>query len=203
MLNRKNETAKIEGAETKEVGEASVDENADRQMADNNPPLANKTDVLARLHRIKTTMQDKDAQISKLSSKLEASNNALDEAKDKINGYETVLDDLTVKCNSLTQANEQLTTKNAEMESTYGSRITTLESQVNELRQSKAEEAEASSKIINDLKEKHAQEIEELKARHAQELSEVEASKERQINAIYATITEALGEPTEEYTKAA
>ena len=208
MLNRKNDFVRSvsENEEPTKLSEEPTDEEADRRMTDNNPPLANKTDVVARLHRIKNTMQEKDSQIDKLTSKLEASNAALDEAKTKISGYETVLDDLTVKCNNLTMANEQLTSKNAEVEASYSSRIEELESQLNELRQSKADETENSKNMIAELKLKHAQEIEELKSRHAQEIRDVEASKDRQISAIYATISEALGESSyseDDYLKAA
>lgn len=195
ILSRKNETAKVsEPSEVARVSEEPVSEEADREMVSANPQLASKADVVARLHRIKSTLQDRDAQIEKLSSKLDAANTALDEARTKISSYETVLDDLTAKCNSLTQANEQLSSKNADMDAGYNSRVANLEAQLNELRQSRSSEAESSKSVIADLKLKHAQEIEELKAKHAQELQAVEDSKNKQISAIYATISDTLGE---------
>lgn len=197
ILNRKNEVVKTsEPSEVAKVSEESASEEADREMVSSGPQLANKTDVVARLHRIRNTLQDKDAQIEKLSSKLSDTTTALDEARAKISGYETVLDDLTVKCNSLTQANEQLSSKNADMESSYSTKISGLEAQLSELKKSKSDEAETSKSAIAELKAKHAQEIEELKARHAKEIHDMEASKDKQINAIYATISEALGEPS-------
>ena len=188
ILNRKNEVAK--------VSEEPANEVADREMVSDSPQLANKTDVLARLHRFKNTLQERDAQIEKLSSKLSSANTALEEAKAKISSYETVLDDLTAECNSLTQANEQLTSKNSNIDAGYSTKIASLEDQLSELRQSRTDEAESSKSVIAELKAKHAQEIEELKAKHAQEIHDIEASKNKQINAIYATISEALGEPT-------
>ena len=205
MLDRKNEMVQSYEGEVPKISETPVDETKDKELVSEEPRILTKTDITAKLHRFKSTMQEKDAEIAKLRSKLEASNGALDEAKGKISGYETVLSDLNAKCKYLEQTNEQLSARNAEMESTYGSRIESLEGQVTELRQARAEDAEASRVTLDELKVKHAEEIDELNAKHAEELNAERASKDRQINAIYETITEAL-DPSyseEEYKKAA
>ena len=117
----------------------------------------------------------------------------------KIGGYEAVVNDLTIKNNSLTKENERLSQKVEEVETASQSTIAKLEAQVDELTESKAEEEENSKRLIAELKEKHAKEIAELKEKHAVELKSVSDTKERQIQAIYATISEALGEtPVEE-----
>ena len=94
--------------------------------------------------------------------------------------------------------NERLSQKVVEAETASQSTIARLEAQVDELTESKAEEVENSKRLIAELKERHAKEIAELKEKHAAELKSVSDTKERQIQAIYATISEALGETTPE-----
>ena len=197
LIERKNKVHTEEVPEITAVSEQAPDEDADKKLE--TKPELTQAGILAKLQRLNNTMKDKDATIRNLTTKVESSREEIAQAKEKISGYEAVVNDLTVKNNSLSKENERLTQKVSEAETESQSTIARLEAQVGELTKSKTEEAEASKKAISDLKEKHAKEIADLKEKHASELKAVTDTKERQIQAIYATITDALGEnPAEE-----
>lgn len=196
LIERKNRAHNEETPEVTTISEQAPDEEADKKLE--TKPELTQAGVIARLQRLNNTMKDKDATIRNLTAKNEATKEELAQAREKISGYEAVVNDLTVKNNSLTKENERLSQKVEEAETASQSTIAKLESQVDELTESKVEEAENSRRLIAELKEKHAKEIAELKERHAAELKSVSDTKERQIQAIYATISEALGETTEE-----
>lgn len=196
LIERKNRNHTEEVPEVTAVSEQAPDEEADKKIE--TKPELTQAGVIARLQRLNNTMKDKDATIRSLTSKNEATREELAQARDKIGGYEAVVNDLTVKNNSLTKENERLNQKVVEAETASQSTIARLEAQVDELTEAKAEEVENFKRLIADLKEKHAKEIAELKEKHAAELKSVSETKERQIQAIYATISEALGETTPE-----
>lgn len=194
LIERKNRIHTEEVPEVTTVSEQAPDEEADKKIE--TKPELTQAGVIARLQRLNNTMKAKDATIRSLTSKNETTREELVQARDKIGGYEAVVNDLTVKNNSLTKENERLSQKVVEAETASQSTIARLEAQVDELTESKAEEVENSKKLIAELKERHAKEIAELKEKHAAELKSVSDTKERQIQAIYATISEALGETT-------
>lgn len=196
LIERKNKVHTEETPEVTTINEQEPDEEADKKL-ETRPELT-QAGVIARLQRLNNTMKDKDATIRRLTANNEATKEELAQAREKIGGYEAVVNDLTVKNNSLTKENERLSQKVEEAKTESQSTIAKLEAQVDELTESKAEEIENSKKVIAELKEKHAKEIADLKERHAAELKSVSDTKERQIQAIYATISEALGESTEE-----
>ena len=150
--------------------------------------------VMARLQRMSNEMKEKDAAIRSLSAKHKESSEQLVALREQLNGNEAVIKDLTSKNSALTKANESLESKLSGGEASYKSTIESLQAQVRELTQSKTEESENSRRIIAELKENHANEIAELKKSHSRELASINESKEKQIQAIYATITDALGD---------
>lgn len=196
LIERKNKVHTEETPEVTTINEQESDEEADKKL-ETRPELT-QAGVIARLQRLNNTMKDKDATIRRLTANNEATREELAQAREKIGGYEAVVNDLTVKNNSLTKENERLSQKVEEAKTESQSTIAKLEAQVDELTESKAEEIENSRRLIAELKERHAKEIAELKEKHAAELKTVSDTKERQIQAIYATISEALGESTEE-----
>ena len=196
LIERKNRVHTEEVPEVTTVSEQAPDEEADKKLE--TKPELTQAGVIARLQRLNNAMKGKDATIRSLTSKNEATREELAQAREKIGGYEAVVNDLTIKNNALTKENQRLNQKVEEAETASQSIIAKLESQVDELTESKAEEGEKSKRLIAELKEKHAKEIAELKEKHAAELKSVSDTKERQIQAIYATISEALGETTPE-----
>lgn len=199
LLNRKREMHQEDGEiEVTKVEEAEVDEEADKQMVSDKPELT-QAGVMARLQRINNTMKEKDATIRTLTAKNETAKEEVAQAKEKISGYEAVVNDLTMKNNSLSKENERLTAKVEEAETASQNTISRLETQVSELTEAKAQEVESSKRMIADLKAKHEEEMARLREKHAKELAAINETKERQIQAIYQTISEALGEPVEEY----
>ena len=161
--------------------------------------------ILARLRRLNNTMKDKDAEIASLRKKLDEANDSVSTSRDKINGYEAVFRDLTVRYNSLSQENEKLLARVSEAESSSKSTIEKLQLQLSEIQELKAKQEEEHKKAIADLNEKHSREIEELNNKYNAKISEITAASERKVRAIYETISDALGEPVEEtsYSKAA
>ena len=194
LIERKSQVRVEEEPKVMEVSEQAPNEDADKKLE--TKPELTQAGVIARLQRLNNTMRDKDATIRSLTAKNEATKEELAQAKEKIGGYEAVVNDLTIKNNSLAKENERLSQKVEEATTASQSTITKLEAQVDELTESKIEESENSKKLIAELKEKHAKEIADLKEKHAAELKSVSDTKERQIQAIYATISEALGETT-------
>lgn len=189
------------------VAEEEPNEEEDKKVREELKPELTQAGVIARLQRLNNTMKDKDATIRSLTAKNETAKEEVLQARDKIRGYEAVVTDLTSRNESLVKENEKLTIKVQEAETASQATIAKLESQVAELTEAKNEEIEMSRKVISDLKEKHANEIASLKEKHAAELKAVSDSKEKQIQAIYATISEALGDPIPDddygYSKAA
>lgn len=153
-----------------------------------------QTHIMARLRRVLNEMSEKDEAIKKLSSKNKAIADEMSQAKDKIRGYEAVVSDLTARNDSLVKDNERLSAKVQEVQASSQASISKLESQVEELSKSRNEESESSKTTILELKTRHAEEIADLKEKHANELRSVNESKDRQIQAIYATISEVLGD---------
>ena len=197
LIERKTQNHSEGDVEVRVVNEQEPSEEEDKKLE--TKPELTQAGIIAKLQRLNNIMKDKDATIRTLTAKNDNSREELAQAREKISGYEAVVNDLTVKNNSLAQENERLAQKVSDAETASQSTIARLESQVSELTESKTDEAEKFRKIISELKEKHASELSEIKERHAAELKSVTDTKEKQIQAIYATITEALGEtPIEE-----
>lgn len=157
-------------------------------------PEITQGQVLARLRRVSNEMAEKDAVIKSLSSKNDALKEEVSTSKDKLAEYEVKVSDLSAKNSDLSSQNERLSARLEEVETTSKSTITRLEAKVDELTQSKSEELESLRKQLEELKEKHSSEISSMREKHAMELKAVNDSKEKQIQAIYATITDALGD---------
>lgn len=157
-------------------------------------PEITQGQVLARLRRLNNAMAEKDATIKNLSSKNESLKEEVAVSKDKVAEYEIKVNDLSAKNSDLSSQNERLSAKLEEVETSSKSTISKLEAKVDELTQSKSEELESLRKQLEELKEKHSSEISSMREKHALELKAVNDSKEKQIQAIYATITDALGD---------
>lgn len=166
-------------------------------------PEVTQGQILARLQRINNTMADKDATIKSLTAKNDALREENAASKEKLTEVESRVSDLTAKNSELASQNERLNARVEEVEVSSKSTIAKLESKLDEVTQSKTEEIESLRKMVEELKAKHASELTSIKEKHAAELKTVTESKEKQIQAIYATISEALGEtPVEEdYTR--
>ena len=166
-------------------------------------PEITQGQVLARLRRVSNEMAEKDATIKSLSSKNEALKEEVSTSKDKLAEYEVKVSDLSAKNSDLSSQNERLSARLEEVETTSKSTITRLETKVDELTKSKTEELESLRKQLEELKEKHSSEISSMREKHAMELKAVNDSKEKQIQAIYATITDALGDTSisDDYSK--
>lgn len=208
LIQRRNAnyTDKTDSTEVTTVSEETPNEEEDKAMRADMPELT-QAHVLARLRRINNTMSEKDSTIKGLTAKNEALREEVVAGKEKIKGYEAVVSDLTARNSDLASQNERLSSRVAEVESASNATIAKLEAKIAELTQSKTDESESSKKALAELKEKYASEMAEIKEKHAIELRQVSESKEKQIQAIYATISEALGEPVSGddygYTKAA
>lgn len=208
LIQRRNAnyTDKTDSTEVTTVSEETPNEEEDKEVRADMPELT-QAHVLARLRRINNTMSEKDSTIKGLTAKNEALREEVVAGKEKIKGYEAVVSDLTARNSDLASQNERLSSRVAEVESASNATIAKLEAKIAELTQSKTDESETSKKALAELKEKYASEMAEIKEKHAIELRQVSESKEKQIQAIYATISEALGEPVSGddygYTKAA
>lgn len=166
-------------------------------------PEVTQGQILARLQRINNTMADKDATIKSLTAKNETLREENAASKEKLTEVESRVSDLTAKNSELASQNERLNARVEEVEVSSKSTIAKLESKLDEVTQSKTEEIESLRKMVEELKAKHASELTSIKEKHAAELKTVTESKEKQIQAIYATISEALGETSveEDYTR--
>lgn len=192
VVEKNEESSTIEQTRSKEDNANSSEE------VEKEKPELTQAGVLARLQRLNNAMKEKDATIRILTNKYETAKDETTQARAKIGGYEAVVNDLTMKNNELSQENESLSSKLEEVQATSQATITRLEAQVSELTDSKTEEVSKYKKTIAELNEEHAKEIAELKEKHAKELRKANETKDRQIQAIYATISEALGEPIQE-----
>ncbi len=198
--------AKLLGKRDAERAEASDRDNSSTEKSATSSSVEpSQSLILARLRRLNNTMKDKDAEIASLRKKLDEANDSVSTSRDKINGYEAVFRDLTVRYNSLSQENEKLLARVSEAESSSKSTIEKLQLQLSEIQELKAKQEEEHKKAIADLNEKHSMEIEELNNKYNAKISEITAASERKVRAIYETISDALGEPVEEtsYSKAA
>ena len=208
LIQRRNANYanKTDSTEVTTVSEETPSEEEDKSIRTDMPELT-QAHVLARLRRINNTMSEKDSTIKGLTAKNEALKEEVVAGKEKIKGYEAVVSDLTARNSDLASQNERLSSRVAEVESASNATIAKLEAKIAELTQSRTDENESSKKALTELKEKYASEMAEIKEKHAIELRQVSESKEKQIQAIYATISEALGEPVSGddygYTKAA
>lgn len=183
---------------TPEVTPVTLDEPVVNHVEYDKPEIT-QGQVLARLRRVNNAMAEKDATIKNLTSKNDVLKEEVAVSRDKISEYEVKVSDLSAKNSDLSSQNERLNAKLEESETNSKSTIARLEAKVNELTQSKTDELESLRRQIEELKEKHASEISSMKEKHATELRLVNESKDKQIQAIYSTITEALGD--DDYSK--
>ena len=198
--------AKLLGKRDAERAEASDRDNSSTEKSATSSSVEpSQSLILAKLRRLNNTMKDKNAEIASLRKKLDEANDSVSTSRDKINGYEAVFRDLTVRYNGLSQENEKLLARVSEAESSSKSTIEKLQLQLSEIQELKAKQEEEHKKAIADLNEKHSREIEELNNKYNAKISEITAASERKVRAIYETISDALGEPVEEtsYSKAA
>lgn len=157
-------------------------------------PAITQAQILARLQRVNNTMTEKDTTIKSLTAKNESLKDELNMSKEKNSEYETKVSDLTTKNSELLKENERLSSKLEESETNSKGTISKLEAKLDEVTQSKSDEIDSLKKMLEELKEKHANEISSMKESHAADLRRVNDSKDKQIQAIYSTISEALGE---------
>lgn len=154
--------------------------------------------VLARLRRVNNEMSEKDLTIKNLTSKNESLKEEVAISKEKVSEYEAKVSELTARNAELASQNERLSAKVEEAEASNKSMVAKHEAKVSELTQAKTDELESLRRQVEELKASHASEIANMRAKHAAELKSVNDSKEKQIQAIYSTITAALGETSME-----
>ncbi len=170
----------------------ATDEEKTVETADK--PTITQAQILARLQRVNNTMTEKDTTIKSLTAKNESLKDELNMSKEKNSEYEAKVSDLTTKNSELSKENERLSSKLEESEANSKGTISKLEAKLDEVTQSKSDEIDSLKKMLEELKEKHASEISSMKESHAAELKRVNETKDKQIQAIYSTISEALGE---------
>lgn len=176
------------------LGRANNIENMEKPMDTSDKPSITQAQILARLQRVNNTMSEKDSTIKSLTAKNESLKEEVITSKEKVSEYETRVSDLTSKNAELLKENERLSAKLEESETNSRGTISKLETKLDEVVQSKSEEIDSLKKMLDELKEKHSNEISNLKESHAAELKRVNETKDKQIQAIYSTISEALGE---------
>lgn len=176
------------------LGKANNIENMEKPVDTSDKPSITQAQILARLQRVNNTMSEKDSTIKSLTAKNESLKEEVTTSKEKVSEYETRVSDLTSKNAELSKENERLSARLEESETNSKGTITKLETKLDEVVQSKSEEIDSLKKMLEELKEKHAIEISSLKESHAAELKRVNETKDKQIQAIYSTISEALGE---------
>lgn len=164
-------------------------------------PAITQGQIIARLRRVNNEMAEKDATIKSLTAKNDTLREEVSANKDKVAEYEVKVTDLTAKNTDLISQNERLTTKLEEVETNSRATISKLEAKVTELTQAKSDELESLRRQLEELKTRHADEISSMREKHSAELKSVTESKDKQIQAIYSTISEALGETSEDYTR--
>ena len=185
-----------------EVTPVTLEEPVVNQVREDKPEIT-QGQVLARLKRFSNEMVEKDATISSLTAKNDALKEEVAVNKDKLSEYEVRVSDLSAKNSDLTSQNERLSARLEEAESSSKATIAKLEAKVTELTQSKSEELELLRKQLEDIKVSHASEIASMREKHATEIRLERESKDKQIQAIYATITDALGDTSmdDDYSK--
>ena len=189
--------------EPKEISmevEAPVEEKEEHAVS----PLS-KAEIFGKIQRINNTLKEKNSENETLREKLRIANESNSELKDKVNGFNDVVKDLNSQVSSLTQSNEQLKERNTELETKYGDKVSKLEAELEALKAQRLEDAANNRQVLDDLRAKHADEIASINRENARKIQEVSDTKDRQINAIYQTLSEALGGTYEDegYSKAA
>lgn len=189
--------------EPKEISmevEAPVEEKEEHAVS----PLS-KAEIFGKIQRINNTLKEKNSENETLREKLRIANESNSELKDKVNGFNDVVKDLNSQVSSLTQSNEQLKERNTELETKYGDKVSKLEAELEALKAQRLEDAANNRQVLDDLRARHADEIASINRENARKIQEVNDSKDRQINAIYQTLSEALGGTYEDegYSKAA
>lgn len=188
-------------AEPKEI---SVEVKPDVKKEEHTITSISKAEIFGKIQRINNTLKEKNAENENLKEKLRVANESNGELKEKVSGLNDVVKDLNQKVSTLTQNNEQLKERNEELESKYGDRVSKLETEVETLKAQRLEDAANHKQVIEDLKVRHNEEIANINRENARKIQEVNDSKDRQINAIYQTLSEALGGTYEEgYSKVA
>lgn len=189
--------------EPKEISmevEAPVEEKEEHAVS----PLS-KAEIFGKIQRINNTLKEKNSENETLREKLRIANESNSELKDKVNGFNDVVKDLNSQVSSLTQSNEQLKERNTELETKYGDKVSKLEAELEALKAQRLEDAANNRQVLDDLRTRHADEIATINRENARKIQEVNDTKDRQINAIYQTLSEALGGTYEDegYSKAA
>ena len=189
--------------EPKEISmevEAPVEEKEEHTVS----PLS-KAEIFGKIQRINNILKEKNSENETLREKLRIANESNSELKDKVNGFNDVVKDLNSQVSSLTQSNEQLKERNTELETKYGDKVSKLEAELEALKAQRLEDAANNRQVLDDLRARHADEIASINRENARKIQEVNDSKDRQINAIYQTLSEALGGTYEDegYSKAA
>lgn len=173
--------------------EPVVEKNEERVAS----PLS-KAEIFGKIQRINNTLKEKNSENETLREKLKVANENNSELKEKVNGFNDIVKDLNSQVSTLTQNNEQLKERNTELETKYGDRVNKLEAELEALKAQRLEDAANNRQALDDLRAKHADEIANINRENAKKIQEVNDSKDRQINAIYQTLSEALGGSYEE-----
>jgi len=195
LLNRKK------NEETKSKDSYVVKETIESEKEYVKPEISQSA-LMAKLQRFSNTLKDKDAEIKSLNDKLSKANTDSSTARNKINGYEAVVKDLTMKNNNLANENEKLSSRNTELENELVTTKDNYERQISESDQSKTEEINELKQKISDMELSHAEEIKRIKEDNEKRISDLNEVNEKKINAVYNMISEVLGDSyTEEEHK--
>ena len=153
--------------------------------------------VIAKVQKASNQLKETRVENESLKQKLEDMSEKYRISKEQKDGYEEVIKDLTIKLNNAMHEKELIQQKNGELEANYKGSIMALENTIKQLKQARSIDAEKFRKESADLKAKQEKEIERLNSEYADKIREIESLHNKKLNAVYATISEVLGDSQE------
>ena len=153
--------------------------------------------VIAKVQKASNQLKETRVENESLKQKLEDMSEKYRISKEQKDGYEEVIKDLTIKLNNAMHEKELIQQRNGELEANYKGSIMALENTIKQLKQARSIDAEKFRKESADLKAKQEKEIERLNSEYADKIREIESLHNKKLNAVYATISEVLGDSQE------
>ena len=153
--------------------------------------------VIAKVQKASNQLKETRVENESLKQKLEDMSEKYRISKEQKDGYEEVIKDLTIKLNNAMHEKELIQQKNGELEANYKGSIMALENTIKQLKQARSIDAEKFRKESAELKAKQEKEIERLNSEYADKIREIESLHNKKLNAVYATISEVLGDSQE------
>ena len=153
--------------------------------------------VIAKVQKASNQLKETRVENESLKQKLEDMSEKYRISKEQKDGYEEVIKDLTIKLNNAMHEKELIQQRNGELEANYKGSIMALENTIKQLKQARSIDTEKFRKESAELKAKQEKEIERLNSEYADKIKEIESLHNKKLNAVYATISEVLGDSQE------